>query len=239
MTNTKLAVSKNGGSEILETVVDAPLTAHQKMAYESCCKIVSEGLKTFIQVGEALMTLREGKLYRAEYPGCTWDQFLEIKWGFTRQRANQLISASSLAQQLGTSVTVPNERIARVLGKLDDAEAQRLALTTAIATAPEGKLTADWVEGTVDVVIDAMHTGGLVDTGKGAWSAMNAAITHEVWQRMQTKRSQVAAKGVKPLSFVVDGGVLKVITPGDADEKIDDSKQYRIVVYEVAKVEGK
>lgn len=248
MTNTKLAVSKNGGSEILSTtttLVDKPLTAHETMAFERCCKVVDEGAKKFIEVGEALATMKQGRLWRVAYPNCTWEQFVEKRWGFSRQRSYQLMNASALARDLETTVAIPNEKVARAFldselkGNPDAIGfAAMLAATTAAATS-QRVVTEERAKAAIAIVVDAMATG-LVDTGKGNWQAAHAAITHEMWVSTKQKEAEIAAKRTKPVAtFPVSGDVLKVITPPDADGKIDDSKQYRAVIYEVVEVEGK
>jgi hypothetical protein len=223
----------------LTTVDSKPLTAHEMQAYEKCCQVIDAGLKTFVEVGEALITLREGKLYRARFPGKTWDEFLDAKWGFTRQRANQLMSASTLAKTLGTTVDIPNERIARELSDLQkdfqNPELVRLTLTIACATAPNGKITSEWVASTGAVLQDAMGIKGLNA------KAISAEITHEAYARMIEKQAALSGKRSKPVAnFIVDGNSLKLITSNGDDDKIADAESYRVVVYAIPTVkEGK
>lgn len=218
-----------------------PLSAAEHQAYERCCQTVDSGLKTFIEVGEALAQLRDARLYRVQYAGCTFEQFVQERWQFTRQRAYQLISASQLALAAGDTVTVPSERIARALMPLkEEPGAARLALTVAIATAPDGKITAEWVESAVAVVQDAMGTEGLVDAGSNtSWTAMNAAITVESHKKMMEKRDQLRQNGhhQKPITFILSGEVLQAIAPEQV--KITVEKTYRVVVYEIVEVDAK
>lgn len=222
------------------TVTDTrALTAAEHQAFERCCQTVDDHLKDFIAVGEALATLKEGKLFRVKFPDYTFEQFVEERWHFSRQRAYQYINSSAMAIALSDTVTVPSERIARALMPLkDEPGAARLALTVAIATALEGRLTAEWVESTVAVVQDAMGTDGLVDNGKGNWAQMNAAITHEAHQRMIEKRSQMTAGKQKPIaSVVICGEDVSAIVPKQVNVRMD--RMYRVVVYEIVEVDGK
>lgn len=59
-------------------------------------KIIAAGEKTFIEVGVALTTIREKRLYREGYE--TFDEYCQKRWGWTRQRASQLILAASASQ---------------------------------------------------------------------------------------------------------------------------------------------
>jgi hypothetical protein len=67
------------------------------------------GLKTFFDVGHALAEIRERRLYRATHK--TFEDYCREKWGFSRQRGQQLIAAAEVT----TIVDVRNEAQARVL----------------------------------------------------------------------------------------------------------------------------
>src|SRR5690349_8570466 len=129
MTNGTVTIAKN---QPVSTVVDIPMTAHETMAFERFCEVVDEHIDKFIAVGEALANIKNGRLYRAKYPGCTFEQFVEERWGKSRQWAYQQISARAVAMELGETVKVPNERIARALLPLDDPDSKKVALSIAI-----------------------------------------------------------------------------------------------------------
>lgn len=191
--------------------------------------VIERGFKTFIEVGEALATIREKKLYKLRY--ATFEDYCTVRWKFTRQRAYQLMSAAQVAIGLSTSVTIPNEAIARQFARLENPEHQRAAAMLAIATAPEGKITASWVESTIDVMQDVENTGGFVDIGK-RFAAFDAAITNEEHQKMLDKKRQVSESKQQPVTvFVSDGYDLRGIE--DRIEGFDETKRYRIVIYEV------
>jgi len=71
------------------------------------------GLHTYIGVGQALQTIRDGRLYRET--DRTWGDYVERVWGFSRQRAHQLMEAADTHAALSTVVDVQNEREAREL----------------------------------------------------------------------------------------------------------------------------
>lgn len=94
---------------------------------------IERGLSTFWEVGEALMRIRDERLYRADFS--TFEDYCQSRWNMTRRRANQLVEAA----QMGTVVPIENERQARALAPVKEdpvevreifAEAERRGDTT-------------------------------------------------------------------------------------------------------------
>lgn len=75
----------------------------------ACEQIIERGLATFVDVGQALLRIRDDKLYRGTFG--TFEEYCSQRWGFTDRRARQLISAA----EIGTIVPVRNEAQARAL----------------------------------------------------------------------------------------------------------------------------
>lgn len=190
-------------------------------------QIIERGFKTFVEVAHALAEMRDEKLYLDTHE--TFEAYCQDRWKFSRQYAYRLLSAAQVAVNVSTIVDIPNVEIARELGRLESPQDQRTAATIAVATAPEGKLTAEWMAGTVDVFQDAMATDGLVNTGTGDYAALNAAITNEVHQTMMDKRNQLKQKRTKPDAVFecAAGNVAAELTKAG----IDDSEMVRVVVY--------
>lgn len=112
----------------------APLskTGHRMLAKAEAT--IEAGLGTFLEVGNALQTIRDGRLFRDDYD--SFESYCRGRWQFTTRRANQLMDAA----QIGTMVPIANERQARELGPIaDDPEAVREAWDEASA---DGKPTA-------------------------------------------------------------------------------------------------
>lgn len=85
--------------------------------------VIQRGLKTFADVGNSLLAIRDGRLYRAKYP--TFEAYCRERWGFNASRARQLIGAASVMDNLKsvTVVTLPaNEAQTRPLAQLPPAE---------------------------------------------------------------------------------------------------------------------
>jgi hypothetical protein len=94
-----------------------------------CEAVIERGLKTFVEVGRALMQVRDARLYRAVHG--TFEEYAEQRWGLIARRAYQLIDAAAVDGSLRTNVhkdqPLPaNEAQARELAPLlDDPEELR------------------------------------------------------------------------------------------------------------------
>lgn len=119
---------------------------HDRLA--ACEETISAGLNTFMDVGSALATIRNERLYRAKFE--TFEDYCRSKWSMSRQRANQLIDATSIVGDLATNVVKPtHESQVRPLSALPPAE-RADAWKEATDTAPAGKVTAAHVQSVVD-----------------------------------------------------------------------------------------
>lgn len=114
------------------------------LGYEN---VIRKGLKTFIDVGNALMAIRDGRLYRVEY--ATFEEYCKQKWDMSRNYADRLIGAADVAEDLmPIGVKLPtSESVLRPLTNLEP-EARREVFQRAATTAPNGRVTAAHVEST-------------------------------------------------------------------------------------------
>ncbi|KKM45460.1 hypothetical protein LCGC14_1560810 [marine sediment metagenome] len=76
--------------------------------------VIERGLETFVEVGLALLAIRDGKKYRENYS--TFDDYCRERWGWSRQRGYQLMDAAKMS----TIVDIENEAQARELAPLQD-----------------------------------------------------------------------------------------------------------------------
>ena len=83
-----------------------------------CEQVIERGLGTFLEVGGALLSIRDQRLYKEQH--ATFEDYCRTRWGFSRQRAHQLIAAA----EVSTIVDVQNEGQARELAGLDAETAQ-------------------------------------------------------------------------------------------------------------------
>lgn len=113
--------------------------------------VVERGLRTFIEVGEALREIRDSHLYRERYE--SFEIYCRQRWGFQASRARQLVAAAGTVTTV-TAAGLPapeNERQARALLALGDDEAAVVAAyREALASVPDRKrLTAQIVKDAV------------------------------------------------------------------------------------------
>lgn len=106
--------------------------------------VIEKNLKAFYEVGTALMKIRDGRLYRETHK--TFEAYCKEKWGFYRDQADRLISASKTVENLTPIGVKPtHESQIRPLARLEPKQ-QRKAWKKAVETAPDGKVTAKHVE---------------------------------------------------------------------------------------------
>jgi VRR-NUC domain len=73
--------------------------------------IIERGVQTFVEVGEALMEIRDSRLYKQTHS--SFESYLRERWKMSRPRGYQLIGAAKLSTTVDTPVE--NERQARAL----------------------------------------------------------------------------------------------------------------------------
>lgn len=110
---------------------------------------ISRGLDTFVEVGAALLAIRDGRLYRVEYK--TFEDYCKNKWGISRIHAHRMIEASSVVNNLLPmgNILPETERQVRPLVSLPF-EKQAEVWKKAVETAPDGKITAAHVQKVVN-----------------------------------------------------------------------------------------
>lgn len=109
-----------------------------------CEDVIRKGLETFVEVGNALLTIREGKLYQAKYE--TFEAYCRGQWNMVRRQANRLIAAAETVNNLGPMgpILPTAERQVRPISQLA-AEQQQAAWAEAVERS-NGKPTAAVVE---------------------------------------------------------------------------------------------
>jgi len=119
--------------------------------------IVRRGAQTFVEVGDALLEIRDSRLYRADFG--TFEDYCRNVLGWSRRHANRLIAGAKVVHNLeahgnGTSMSQNPEtsETARPLTKLP-AERQPAAWARAVESAGGGQPTAAQVGAVVEEVL--------------------------------------------------------------------------------------
>lgn len=66
--------------------------------------VIERGLATFVEVGNALVAIRDGKKYKAT--DGTFEEYCDRRWGFSRRRSYQLMEAAETAALVSTDVHI-------------------------------------------------------------------------------------------------------------------------------------
>lgn len=97
------------------------ITAPEADLLAFCERKIAAGLETFCEVAEALLKIRDARLYRSTH--ATFEAYCKERWNLGRSYVNKLIQAvevvKSLPDDLATIVT--NEGQARELAKVPEA----------------------------------------------------------------------------------------------------------------------
>jgi hypothetical protein len=127
------AVTTDHAAAALPDPTVEPLSAAEQEQLAEYESIIESGRDAYQSVSKALSQIHKRRLYRATH--CSFNAYVRDRWGFSRQRAYQLIDAD------GASTMVDNERQAREVRGLDGDEMQAV-IAQAKAASPDGRLTA-------------------------------------------------------------------------------------------------
>ena len=125
------------------------LSSTENDRLKHCETIIQKGLDTFVQVGEALLEIRDSRLYRdSDNPERTFEDYCRERWKFTHRHANRLIEASDVMYNLGPVGPLPtSEAQVRPLAKLDpDQHRQAWNIATTDNQDPTSREVQDAVE---------------------------------------------------------------------------------------------
>ncbi len=118
-----------------------PLTALEQSALTQHEAVIERGLQTFVEVGNALMAIRDGRLYRQSHD--TFEDYCRERWQMTAWKAYDYIKAAKVVGNIGDpqqTFTPANLEQARPLAQLPP-EVQPLAWQDAIETSLNGQPT--------------------------------------------------------------------------------------------------
>jgi hypothetical protein len=107
-----------------------------------CEAVIERGMSTFVEVGNALLRIREGRLYRDQYD--SFETYCLEKWEMSGRRAHQLVDSAKVMQNLGAEqiVQLPkSEAVTRELAKVPQEKQQ--AVWEKALELHKGKPTAD------------------------------------------------------------------------------------------------
>ena len=119
-----------------------------------CEAVVERGFDTFVEVGRALLEIRDRRLYRGA-GFAAFGTYCRERWGWSRQHAYRLIDGAQVAELVSPAGDTPPERVARELVPLARADQEAaVALWVELQARHGAHVTADLVRTAV-----AQHLG--------------------------------------------------------------------------------
>lgn len=148
------ALTDNDASGVRDGVVDRvePLAVAEAQSFVRCEAIIERGMRTFAEVGNALVEIRDGRLYRETH--ASFEAYCRERWQMGKPQAHRVIVAAEVAEVAAAAVptgTAPaNEAVARELAPLrEQPEQLREAWSEAVEEFGE-QPTAAQVHGIVE-----------------------------------------------------------------------------------------
>lgn len=117
------------------TALKPALTADETTTLANCERTIAAGMKTFVEVGTALATVRNSRLYRATHS--TFEGYCTDRWQLERSAAYRLIEASGVVSAIadtGAETLPSNVGQTRELAKAPAAERTQLWSRTVVET---------------------------------------------------------------------------------------------------------
>lgn len=125
----------------------APLSPAERRRLQVCEKTIREGLGTFVAVGNALMEIRNARLYRQTHP--SFEAYVESMLALTRPRAYQLMDSAQVMRDLSTIVDISelpqNEAQTRELCRWKTQEERAEKWKTVLSAAGDQPVTAKFI----------------------------------------------------------------------------------------------
>ncbi len=128
-----------------------PLNTIERRDLRNAETAIKKGQLTFVEVGNALLTVREGKLYRESHK--TFEAYCKDRWGFERRHAYRLIGAAAVADEMSPiGHKIKNESQARELGNVP--EEDRVQVLEQATEATDGKPTAKAIREAAEQIVE-------------------------------------------------------------------------------------
>lgn len=104
-TSTATAPAISKARAVLAKAAVEALTGPEKTTLQLLEGVIEKGLNTFIDVGNALLRIRDERLYRESHG--TFELYCRDRWQFSKTQANRFIAASSVAKNLAPIGVIP------------------------------------------------------------------------------------------------------------------------------------
>jgi hypothetical protein len=131
-------VMETSSMEVQHTEAEYPV---DQEALADCEAVIERGLAPFVEVGQALLRIREERLYRGTHK--SFDDYCRERWQWSKGHANRQIEAAQVVQNLTPiGVTPKNEAQARELAPLPPEQQREVAATIDFETTTAEQIRA-------------------------------------------------------------------------------------------------
>jgi hypothetical protein len=224
----------------MTTVVMETLTDSERAEFVMLEARIKRGLSIFYEIGAALLTIRDKRLYRADYSN--FEAYCVERWEMGRRYANMLIAASDVVENLkGTAVPLPeHETHVRPLTGLEPDDQRIVWQVMDLAAKELGVKQSTTLTKSVVAVLKSGVLTGTVDGETTLTEAAKNAIVYEFAEIRERQKAHIQEGKPKPLVFegALDGnGVLEFFTDANTSA-LKAGVRYRFVVYEVSSDEN-
>lgn len=190
------------------------LAASEQAELIDCERIIEDGYAAFLKVGLALAKVRDSRLYRAEH--ATFEAYCESRWGFTRTRAYELMSAANISQAVSeiSDIPVSTESHAKELRGLEP----HTAAEVMERAAESGGVTAASIrEAREEIAPKPAHVTTTTRTTE------STKVEHDV----DLETGEITSPGSRAPLQDSAPGVEQLSEPGALDQWLDDDDNLR------------
>lgn len=113
---------QSDATSIASTTHNTPLTQVEVEQLAKCEQIIGKGLETYVEVGNALFSIQDKRLYRITHD--TFEQYCREKWTFSARQANRLIGGTEVVKNIRRDQLVSKAPLAV---PVNEAQARELA----------------------------------------------------------------------------------------------------------------
>ena len=98
----------------MRAAIVASLTAVELSELDKHEEIIKRGLKTFADVGNALLAIRDAGLYRENHT--TFEEYCKERWGIARRTAYQLMDGAKVVENVRNAVDMNSIEFPGMIG---------------------------------------------------------------------------------------------------------------------------
>lgn len=163
-------------------MTDITITREQRLAEQEA--IIEAGLNTFLDVGRALLIVRDERLYEPTYPD--FKTYLFERYEVSQKQLYEYMEVAAIADSISSDSPIGESETLSIdayqaLGDIEDKVERRAVLQ--LAKQVKVKPTAPIIRAAQTVIEDMKLTGGFVDVGDGKMTAATAAVIQSVADR--------------------------------------------------------